>query len=331
MHPGEQALLQVRNGKARRTFLPVIGRQQVGGIIMKSSVFRPGLFALSFVLAIGSLAIAGAAEKQPTENPVSKIPNNILLIICDQESRKLQAAEGYKLPARDTLARRGITFGNHYIAAAQCTPSRGVMFSGQPPQVNGVFDQLESGYVQSLRTDRPSLGTIMKQLGYTTAYYGKFELLKDVVWPSEKINYTDAIKKYGFDHFAPDGDKNGTPNQGYNTDTYTSTLGVRWLRANAQKLNEKGKPWFMVVSYVSPHDIMYADANPKGEQTQVPKVAGAINRPPDNRAFAQQWTFPLSPSRNDPIDEPGRPAAQMECHVGWCSVLGTIPSGSSHN
>jgi arylsulfatase A-like enzyme len=293
---------------------------------MKSSVLRPGLFAFSFVLAIGSLVVVAAAEKQPTEDPLQKTPYNILLIICDQQSYKLQPAEGFKLPARDTLARRGITFGNHYIAAAMCTPSRGVMFSGQPPQVNRIFDQLETCYVPSLRTDKPSLGTIMKQLGYTTAYYGKFELLKDILWPSEKVNYSEAIKEYGFDHFAPDGEKNGTPDQGYNTDTYTSALGVRWLRANAKKLNNKGKPWFMVVSYVSPHDIMYADANLKGEQTQVPKVSGAINRPPENGIFAKQWSFPLSPSRNDPIDQPGRPAAQMEYHVGWSGVLGTIPS-----
>ena len=55
------------------------------------------------------------------------------------------------------------------------------MFSGQPPQVNGVFDQMELGYVPSLRTDRPSMGTIMKQLGSSAAYFGKFELLRDII------------------------------------------------------------------------------------------------------------------------------------------------------
>ena len=81
------------------------------------------------------------------------------------------------------MQQRGTTFKKHYIGAAMCTPSRGVMFSGRPPQVNGVFDQMELGYVPSLSTKKPSMGTIFKQLGYETAYFGKFELRKDIITP----------------------------------------------------------------------------------------------------------------------------------------------------
>jgi arylsulfatase len=252
-------------------------------------------------------------------------PYNMILIIRDQESYRLLAPKDYRLPALDSLRQRGITFGRHYIASAMCTPSRGVMFSGQAPQVNGVFDQMELGYVPSLRTDLPSMGTIMKQLGYTTAYFGKFELLRDIIRPSNKINYSDALKEYGFDSFAPDGDKVGAPDQGYDTDKYSSALGVRWLRSNAHELNEQGRQWFMVVSLVSPHDIMYADANPKGQQIQFSTIGATITPPPDNLLFAKQWEFPLSPSHNQPIDAPGRPEAQMQYQIGWSAFLGKIP------
>ena len=57
-----------------------------------------------------------------------------------------------------------------------CTPSRAAIFSGQPPQVNGVFDQLEAGYVPSLRRDRSNMGSMMKTFGYRTAFYGKWEI-----------------------------------------------------------------------------------------------------------------------------------------------------------
>lgn len=64
------------------------------------------------------------------------------------------------MPARAELRKRGTTFEQHYIASAMCTPSRGVIFSGQPPQVNGVVDQMELGYVPSLSRNAPSMGKV---------------------------------------------------------------------------------------------------------------------------------------------------------------------------
>jgi arylsulfatase A-like enzyme len=289
------------------------------------------LWLVSIVCAVALLMPGSLLADEPgsatpsAAGSASLRPYNMILIIRDQESYRLLAPKEYKLPAMDSLRRRGITFGQHYIASAMCTPSRGVMFSGQPPQVNGVFDQMELGYVPSLRTDLPSMGTIMKQLGYTSAYFGKFELRRDIIRPSNKINYLDALKEYGFDYFAPDGDKVGAPDQGYDTDKYTSALGVRWLRINAHELNEQGRPWFLVVSLVSPHDIMYADANAKGRRIQFSKIGATITPPPDNLLFAKQWKFPLSPSHNQPIDAPGRPEAQMQYQIGWSAFLGEIP------
>lgn len=262
----------------------------------------------------------GAGEKESPRGPY-----NLILIIRDQLAHRLYAPPDFKMPATAFLQQRGTTFEHHYIAAAMCTPSRGAMFSGQPPQVNGVFDQMELGYVPSLRTDRPSMGTIMKQLGYTTAYYGKFELLRDIINPSDKINYTEAIREYGFDSFAPDGDKVGAPDQGYEVDKYSTALGVRWLRTNAHQLNAQGKPWFLVVSLVSPHDIMYADANPQGQRIQVSKIGATITHPPNNLLFKKHWHSPLSPSHYQPIDAPGRPDAQMQYHLGWSASWGKIP------
>jgi len=298
-------------GPSRRTFL-------------KAWSWAAAALGLTSYASYGP-ARGASAVAQPAAKTQSGKPRNIILIITDQESHKLLAPEDYKLPARDALRQRGTSFERHYIASAMCTPSRAVMFSGQPPQVNGVFDQMELGYVPSLRTDKPSMGTIMKQLGYTTAYYGKFELRRDIIRPSDEVNYTDALKEYGFDYFAPDGDKVGAPDQGYDTDNYTAGEAVRWLRTNAQKLNADGKPFFMVVSFVSPHDIMYADANPKGEHIQASKIGATITPPPDNELYGAKWKFPLSPSHTDPIDGPGRPKAQMQYQLGWSAFLGDIP------
>lgn len=280
----------------------------------------------STVAALGlSTASLGGITPAAAREAENLAPYNIVLVITDQESEHLLASDGYTLPAREALSQRGTSFAQHYIGAAMCTPSRALMFSGQPPQINGVFDQMELGYVPSLPTDWPSLGTIMKDLGYATAYYGKFELLRDIIRPSDKVNYSDALKDYGFDSFAPDGDKVGAPDQGYDTDTYSAAAAVRWLRRNAQKLNGQGKPWFLVISFVSPHDIMYADANLGGTPTQASKIGATITTPPVNRRFRDTWQFGLSPSHEDPIDSPDRPPAQMQYHLGWSDFLGSIP------
>jgi arylsulfatase A-like enzyme len=70
--------------------------------------------------------------------------------------------------------RHGVTFRNHYIASAMCTPSRAAFLTGQPPQVTGVFDQMEYSFQPSLSPERPTMGSALKGLGYRTAYFGKF-------------------------------------------------------------------------------------------------------------------------------------------------------------
>ena len=94
----------------------------------------------------------------PTSRRRCQTAYNIIFVISDQEADHLLVSGDYELPARAELRRKGFDFRNHYTASAMCTPSRAAFFSGTPPQVNGVFDQMETGYVPSLRTDRPNMG-----------------------------------------------------------------------------------------------------------------------------------------------------------------------------
>lgn len=311
------------------------GAKTEGSVVSRRNVLKAG----SSAAALGPFAGLTSAVAQTDETSIATSsapyeasratpadhPYNMILFISDEEAYHLRPAEGFETPARAELQRRGTTFHNHYIGAAMCTPSRGVMFSGQPPQINGVFDQMELGYVPSLRTDRPSLGTIFKNLGYETAYFGKFELRKDIIAPKTDVNYTDALQEYGFDTFAPDGDKVGAPDQAYDTDTYTAGAAIRWLRTNAQEINRQGKPWCLIVSFVSPHDIMYAEVNEPGRKVQESQVGMKIVPPPANRHFAAQWKFDPSPSALEPMDAPGRPRAHLSYMIGWSAFLGEIP------
>jgi len=277
-------------------------------------------------LFLAAATFAPIAHAQVPATPAPGRPLNIILVLRDQTRSELPAAAGYHTPALDRLAQQGVTFRNHYIASAMCTPSRAALYSGQPPQVNGVFDQLEAGYVPSLRKDRPNMGSMMKKLGYRTAFYGKWEMDFDILPPKSTVNYSDALQPYGFDVYQPDGDKTGTPDQGYKTDVYTAAESVRWLRGTLPELRQSGQPFFMVVSFVNPHDIMYADANVPG----TPKVQNAVinnvlTAPPKNSLYSKRWNTVPSPTIQEALSAPGMPAALTDYHIGWSGALGSIP------
>jgi arylsulfatase len=272
-----------------------------------------------------SRSLTGPASPATPRSPDQ--PLNVILVIRDQTRFDLPAAAGYSTPALDRLARQGITFRNHYIASAMCTPSRAAFYSGHPPQVNGVFDQMETGWVPNLSKDQPNMGSMMKKLGYQTAFFGKWEMEAELIPPKPTVNYSEALQPYGFDIYQPDGDKPGAPNQGYDTDVYTAGEGVRWLRGTVPKLRESGQPFFLIMSYLNPHDIMYADANVPGTpQMQQAISKEAIVTPPANSLYSQRWNTAPSPTLTESLSAPGMPPALAEYNTGWEGVLGAIPT-----
>jgi arylsulfatase len=286
------------------------------------------------VLVLGAVVGVSGASKPTSQGPdqaksgPDKRPYNVLFVICDQEAHRLFARGDFPLPAREALKRRGVTFRNHYIGSAVCTPSRALFFTGTPPQKNGVFDQMSFGIVPNLRPDQPNMGSILKSMGYRTAFFGKFELNLELLRANHKtVNSSEALKPYGFDVFNSDGDTSGAQQQGFEEDTYFAAEGMRWLRTNAPKLRKDGQPFFMVMSFLNPHDIMFADTNPPGQPpVQKPVLKGLLRPPPHSAIYERKWDFPLSPSLGESLKPPGMPSALFEYNKGWSGVFGTIPT-----
>jgi len=287
---------------------------------------RAALAALFFLSTTFFSAQASPAQASSGSSSAQP-PYNIIFIVSDQEADHLLYTGDFELPARAELKRRGVDFRNHYIASAMCTPSRAAFLSGQPPQVNGVFDQMELGFVPDLSPARPNMGWVLKSLGYETAYFGKFEMEKELLKVDPQVDYRAALQAYGFDYFNFDGDKFGAPDQGYHVDRYYSGEAVRWLRTNASHLRSKGKPFFMVVSFLNPHDIMYANANIPGQPVvQKAVVTSLLTNPPDNAIYQAKWNFTMPPGLQQSLTEPGMPRALAEYHKGWAGSLGIIPT-----
>ena len=277
----------------------------------------------ALVIALGAAALAFLGGAGPA---LAARPYNIVLVLSDQEQYALRPAAGYILEARERIARRGITYRNHYVAAAMCSPSRAALLTGLPPQRNGVFDQMEYPYVPTLPTTLPNMGSVLKQLGYETAYFGKFEMSHELLEIEPTVNYSTALQPYGFDTFGSTGDVDSRPESGYKHDARTAGDVVTWLRTRDVTPPESSKPFFLVASFLNPHDIMYADANRPGEQVQKGAAASELTSPPANSLYESTWPFSLPDSLTEALDGPGMPAALAEYQKGWSGALGFIPT-----
>ena len=266
---------------------------------------------MQFLAGLGLMRIPTNAIAQTTQSPPvptdgnGKPPYNIIFIIVDQRVEKLLAGADYSLPAMRALADRGVTFQKHYISSAQCSPSRASFLTGQPPQVTGVIDQMQFSFVRSLNPEMPNMGSVLKGLGYKTAYFGKFEMDKAILDPKPTVNYRDAAQAYGFDVFGAGGDIGSTPDSGYDNDLFIAGESARYLRETAPEARKSGQPFFMVASFVNPHDIMYGDGNVPGQPpVQIPVLPSAIPPPPANSIYKKQWSFTLPQSLDESLAAP---------------------------
>ena len=107
-------------------------------------------------------------EQQTTQRP------NILWIMTDQQPVSTLGCYGNALnltPNLDRLAKEGVRFDRFHIAAFPCSPSRACFLTGLYSHQHGVTTN-----DVALNPDIPTLGTICRDAGYATAYFGKSHL-----------------------------------------------------------------------------------------------------------------------------------------------------------
>ena len=114
-------------------------------------------------------------------------PANILLIVTDEHNfRTLGCYRDYlskeqaemwgpgvivETPHIDRLAKEGVICTRAYATAPVCSPCRAAMITGLYPQNTGVPT---NNY--KLRTDIPTLASVLNQSGYRTGFIGKWHL-----------------------------------------------------------------------------------------------------------------------------------------------------------
>jgi arylsulfatase len=290
------------------------------------------------------MASAGAAAMTVGVNPLraqaaggkaeaSSQPYNILFILTDQE-RHFRAGElpvGYRLPGHERLKKAGTSFTNHRIASCVCTSSRSVIYTGQHIQQTRMFDNTNFPWIQSMSTDIPTIGDMMRQAGYYTAYKGKWHLTKEF----EEVNklgsptkiFTAEMEEYGFSDYFGVGDIIAHTEGGFRHDGIIAAMGGSWLRGKGRELAAQNKPWFLAVNLVNPHDVMFYDTDSPGSPLRPPPGLAPMNRDPIDPIYAAQWKFDLPATHRQPLNQPGRPAAHADYLRSHDAMIAPVAPG----
>jgi len=260
-----------------------------------------------------------------------KSPPNILLVVNDQERYFDRLPPNYRLPGRERLLELGTSFTNQQIASCVCTSSRSNIYTGQHIQQTKMFDNLNFPWVEDLSTDIPTIGHMMRQLGYYSAYQGKFHLSRKLEGAASdappKLIGRDLMNSYGFSDYTGIGDSIGTTLGGYLNDDWVAAFSQRWLRHRGQKLNEDGIPWFLAVNFVNPHDVMFYNTDLPGKPVQEEDwIAFKIKREPNYGLYQQQWDVELPESRKQPWDAKNRPRAHFNYQKARTGLVGQFPN-----
>lgn len=287
-------------------------------------------------LGLGGLGAAApasgqASAAQPGPQTAPNGPYNILFILTDQERffRPGELPTGFSLPGHERLMREGTTFTNHRINSCVCTPSRSVVYTGRHIQHTRMFDNSNFPWVESMSTEIPTVGDLLRQAGYYTAYKGKWHLTKEFETVNElgsptKI-FTAEMEAYGFSDYVGIGDIIAHHQGGYLHDGVIAAMAASWLRGRGRELAAGAKPWFMAVNLVNPHDVMFYDTDAPGTRVQAARGLTHVSREPDDPLYAQQWMFDLPASHNQPLDAPGRPPAHRDFLLSHDALVGNIP------
>ena len=177
---------------------------------------------------------------------------NILFIWVDQLTRSAMSHAGnvhLRTPAMDSIAREGVVFERAYTSDPICVPSRTGWITGSPSHRTTVsFNCPRHGIAV------PPLSPLMKAAGYDTGYVGKWH----IPHPATDMGW------HGFDYV-----RHAKANE---LDPFVVGDCTEFLKT------KRSKPFFLVASFVDPHDICEWARMEAGIQDRFKN--GEVPRPP---------------------------------------------------
>jgi arylsulfatase A-like enzyme len=215
----------------------------------------------TFLAGTGALAAAGALTALSAAQAAGPAPRrpNVLILMTDQERHQDRLPEDLPTPLRCWMDANGTRIDRFHTSSMACSPSRATFWTGMHAPQQGIYGTFVLGTQFTLDPSIPTIGDVFKELGYQTAFFGKWHLS----FPGEPPTNAEAaldvaqgnpLGGYGFDHSAisPPADVGGY-NDGYTNDPIWTGQATAWLKAHAKD----AQPWLCVVSLLNPHDIQF--------------------------------------------------------------------------
>jgi uncharacterized sulfatase len=241
---------------------------------------------------------------------------NIVLFVTDSQGWNAlgECGRGFAdTPTLDRLAGEGVRFDRTYTGAVPCTPARAGLFSGKHSHAAGAW---KNGL--RLRKGVGTMGHHLRDLGYRTAYVGKWHLDGDYFGTGEAAPGYDPEHWYdGADYRDTVGENTWSwYREGMETrvaenpideihergitreDTWAGNITDR-VRAFLDDARGEDRPFLLVVSYDEPHEPslcpppycdMYRDERyPLPDNYETPADLAAHGKPDRQIALAEDY------------------------------------------
>lgn len=188
---------------------------------------------------------------------------NILVIVADDLGYGETTVQGFSkqipTPNIDSIAENGIRFTNGYVSGPYCSPTRAGLVTGRYQERFGhEFNpgpQAAGSPPPGLSLDERTIGNRMKELGYTTGWFGKSHLGYAPRFHPLKRGFDEFYGFFGASHsyLRPGSGRNAVfdgyepvADPGYLTQTFArKTAGFIERNAN--------KPWFAYLAFNAVH------------------------------------------------------------------------------
>ena len=147
-------------------------------ILSRRNILLAGtsLAAATAINAVDRTQIAQAQQSQQSQAPSGRKPNILVIWGDDVGIANISAYSnglmGYETPNIDRIGREGIKF-LHYYGEQSCTAGRAAFLTGQHGIRSGLTKVGFPGAPMGMSQLDPSIGGLLKNLGYATGQFGK--------------------------------------------------------------------------------------------------------------------------------------------------------------
>ncbi len=218
------------------------------------------------------LILFGGCNISKHGDAVEERPPNIFFILTDDlgiNDLGIYGNDYHETPFLDSVARHGVMFSQAYTSSPVCSPTRASILTGKNPAELQLTDWipgkpswpaeklLAPEFFHQLPPEEVTIATLLKDLGYNTASFGKWHLGGEGSLPVDHGfdinvagNHAGLPPTYFYpyikdDFVLPDLSSGGQAGE-FLTDRLTDEALI-WVK------EQKEEPFFMFLSYFTPH------------------------------------------------------------------------------